>query len=53
LQEGYVNVIAVRTEDKDKQFTQDIADIVHSDAFRSVIEDTSKQYSSFFRPSDY
>jgi len=53
LQDGYVNVIAVRTEDKDKQFTQDIVSIVHSDAFRNVIEDASKQYSSFFRPKDY
>jgi len=53
LQDGYVNVIAVRTEDKDKQFTKDIVSIVHSDAFRNVIEDASKQYSSFFRPKDY
>ena len=53
LQEGYINVIAVRTEDKDEQFAQDIISIVHSDVFRSVIEDASKQYSSFFRPNDY
>lgn len=53
LQEGYVNVIAVRTEDKDAQFAKDIVEIVHSDAFRSVIEDASKQYVGFFRPRDY
>ena len=50
LQDGYVNVIAVRTEDQDVQFARDIVSIVHSDAFRSVIEDSSKQYESFFRP---
>lgn len=53
LQDGYVNVIAVRTEDQDAQFAKDIQDIVHSDAFRGVIEDSSKQYTSFFRPADY
>jgi len=53
LQDGYVNVIAVRTEDRNAQFAQDIVSIVHSDAFRKVIEDPSKQYSSFFRPKDY
>jgi len=53
LAEGYVNVIAVRTEDENAQFAKDIVSIVHSDTFRSVIEDTSKQYTSFFRPKDY
>jgi D-methionine transport system substrate-binding protein len=53
LQEGYVNVIAVRTEDKDAPFAKDIVAIVHSDAFRNVIQDDSKQYASFFRPKDY
>ena len=53
LAEGYVNVIAVRTEDENSQFAKDIVSVVHSDAFRNVIEDTTKQYSSFFRPIDY
>ncbi len=53
LQEGYVNVVAVRTEDEDAAFTKDIVDTVHSDDFRAVIEDSSKQYESFFRPADY
>lgn len=53
LQDGYVNVVAVRTEDKDSDFAKDIVSVVHSDAFRSVIDDTSKQYSSFFKPADY
>lgn len=53
LGEGYVNVIAVRTEDQEQQFVKDIVSIVHSDAFRSVIEDEANQYVSFFRPADY
>lgn len=53
LAEGYYNVIAVRSEDADSQFAKDITSIVHSDKFRSVIEDDSKQYSAFARPSDY
>ena len=53
LSEGYYNVIAVRTEDADKNFAKDITAAVHSDEFRSVIEDTSKQYSAFNKPSGY
>ena len=53
LQEGYVNVVAVRAADKDAQFAKDIAKAIHSDAFRSVIEDEANPYASFFRPEDY
>lgn len=53
LAEGYFNVIAVRTADVDSQFSKDITEIVHSDAFRSVIEDESKQYTAFARPAGY
>ena len=53
LAEGYYNVIAVRTADADKDFAKDIAAAVHSDEFRSVIEDTSKQYSGFNKPAAY
>lgn len=53
LAEGYFNVIAVRTADVDSQFAKDITEIVHSDAFRSVIEDESKQYTAFARPVGY
>ena len=53
LAEGYFNVIAVRTADVDSQFAKDITEIVHSDAFRSVIEDESKQYTAFARPAGY
>lgn len=51
--DGYLNCIAVRTGDKEAQFAKDILEIVHSDVFRNVIEDTSKQYYTFQRPSDY
>ncbi|NLZ45330.1 MAG: metal ABC transporter substrate-binding protein [Clostridiales bacterium] len=53
LGEGYFNVIAVRTEDKDSQFSKDITSIVHSDEFRKIVEDASKQYSAFGKPSGY
>ncbi|MBB5219930.1 D-methionine transport system substrate-binding protein [Treponema rectale] len=50
---GYFNVIAVRTEDIEKDFAKDIYSIVHSDEFRKVIEDPKKQYAAFGRPSGY
>lgn len=53
LADGYYNVIAVRTEDVNSQFAKDITAIVHSDAFRSVIDDKTKQYIAFGRPSGY
>jgi D-methionine transport system substrate-binding protein len=53
LGEGYVNVIAVRNEDLESEFAKAIVAAVHSDAFRSVIDDPAKQYSSFFKPKDY
>ena len=53
LSEGYYNVIAVRAADADKDFAKDIAAAVHSEEFRSVIEDASKQYSAFNKPSGY
>jgi len=53
LQEGYLNVIAVRAEDADSELANDIVAAVHSDAFRSVIEDDAKPYTSFFKPANY
>ena len=53
LAEGYYNVIAVRTADKDSALSKDIVAIVHSDKFRKIIEDPKKQYSAFGRPSGY
>lgn len=53
LEDGYFNVIAVRTDDTEKQFVKDIKNIVHSDDFRSVIDDENNQYSAFARPDGY
>lgn len=53
LAEGYFNVIAVRTEDKDSQLSKDLVEIVQSDAFKSVIEDENKPYFFFKKPSGY
>lgn len=53
LADGYFNVIAVRTEDAEKQFAKDIKDIVHSDDFRKIIDDENNQYSAFARPDGY
>ena len=53
LSAGYINGIAVRTEDKDSEFAKDVIAVVASDAFKKVIEDPTKQYVSFQRPSDY
>lgn len=51
--DGYINVIAIREGDEDKQVIRDIVSAVHSDAFRKAIEDESKQYKSFTKPSGY
>ena len=53
IAEGYFNVIAVRTEDKDSNLAKAILEIVGSDTFKGVIEDESKQYVSFSRPANY
>jgi D-methionine transport system substrate-binding protein len=53
LGEGYFNVIAVRKADKDSQLSKDIVEIVKSDAFKKVIDDPNKQYSSFKKPASY
>ena len=53
LQAGYFNVVAVRTEDVEKDFSKEIYSIIHSDSFRSVIENPDGQYVAFGRPVDY
>lgn len=53
LGDGYFNVIAVRSEDETSQFAKDIKAIVHSDDFRSVIEDKNNQYVAFGKPAGY
>lgn len=53
LVDGYLNVVAVRTEDKDSQLAKDIIDAVHSDAFRSVIDASGSGYEAFQKPQSY
>ena len=53
IDEGYINVIAVKTADQNSQFAKDIVEVVKSDAFKKVIEDPSKQYVSFQKPTNY
>lgn len=53
LGEGYVNVIAVRTADLDKQFVADIKEAVTNDTFKSIIEDTSGAFYTFQKPTGW
>lgn len=53
LTDGYLNVIAVRTEDKDSDLAKAIVSIVHSDAFRAVIDAKDGPYAGFQKPKGY
>ena len=53
LQEGLVNLIAVRTEDLGLQFVRDIMGVVHSDEFRNSIISEGSKYSGFQRPRHF
>lgn len=53
LKTGYINVIAVRTSNVDSQFSKDILEIVKTDKFKSVIDDSKGQYKSFQKPEKY
>jgi len=53
LLEGYFNIIAVRSKAADSQFAKNIVPIVCFDAFKSVIENQSKQYIAFGHPIEY
>lgn len=50
LAEGFVNIIAVRTEDLGQQFVRDIIDITYSDEFVRIITDPARMYAGFQRP---
>ncbi len=50
LDEGYVNVIAVRTEDLDQQFVRDIVDTVRSMEYVTMVTDPNGSYSGFQHP---
>jgi D-methionine transport system substrate-binding protein len=53
LAEGYVNVIAVRTEDIDKQFTKDIKEAATNKEFKSIIDDPKNGFSAFQKPAGW
>ncbi len=53
LAEGYVNVIAVRTEDFEKQFVKDIKDAATNDIFKGIINDPANGYSGFQKPGNW
>ncbi|PYG89456.1 D-methionine transport system substrate-binding protein [Ruminiclostridium sufflavum DSM 19573] len=53
LAEGYVNVIAVRTEDIDGKFAADIKEAATNDTFKSVIEDKEGQFYTFQKPKGW
>lgn len=53
LVEDTVNLIAVKTDDIDKQFVKDIKEIVESEAFKSQIESDKYQFKEFQRPEWY
>ncbi len=50
LEEGYVNVIAVRTADLESQFAIDIKEAATNDTFKEIIEDPSGIFSTFQKP---
>ncbi len=45
----YQNLVAVRTEDKDKDFTKDLTDAYQTEAFQTLIE-TDPQFEGFWQP---
>jgi len=53
LSEKYKNVVAVRTEDLDKDLGKDLKEAVQSQEFRAVIEDSKGIFKSFQKPEWY
>jgi len=51
MDEGYLNIIAVRTEDLSAQFVWDIISILGSDAYRAIIMDPDGNYADFQKPA--
>jgi len=50
LVDNYMNVIAVRTEDLNKQFVRDIIKVIYSANFRNIIIDPDGKYAGFQWP---
>ncbi len=53
LVEDTVNLVAVRTEDLDKQFVKDIKAIVESEFFKNEVESDKYEFKEFQRPEWY
>lgn len=53
LAEEIKNLVAVRTEDLDKQFVKDIKEIVESESFKNTIEDPKNVFKDFQKPEWY
>ncbi len=53
LDENYKNVIAIRKEDKNKDFVKDIKSIVESKEFKDVIESKIDIFKDFDKPKWY
>jgi len=47
------NIVAVRTTDLDEPFVEDIKEIIQSEAFKKVVENTDYDFASFQRPQWY
>ena len=50
LADNYINVIAVRTDDLNKQFVRDVIEAIYSERFRNVITDPAGKYAGFQWP---
>lgn len=53
LVEDTVNLVAVKTEDLDKQFVKDIKAIVESEFFKNEVESDKYEFKEFQRPEWY
>lgn len=53
LAEEIKNLVAVRTEDLDKQFVKDIKEVIESEGFKQTIEDPKHPFKDFQKPEWY
>lgn len=53
LSEELKNLVAVRTEDLDKQFVKDIKEVIESEDFKKAIEDPKNVFKDFQKPDWY
>jgi D-methionine transport system substrate-binding protein len=53
LSDELKNLVAVRTEDLDKQFVKDLKEIIESEEFKTVIEDPKHVFKDFQKPDWY